>query len=253
MERGGGALVILPTYLERTTLPAVVASVRQHAPDADILVIDDNSPDGTGQVADAIAAADAQVQVIHREGKLGLGTAYLLGFRHALSHGYQFAVEMDSDGSHLASQLPDLLAATRDGAGLALGARWVPGGRIENWPWYRQGISRLGTAVARIALRSELRDLTSGFRAIQTDWLEQLDLGTLTTQGYGFQVELAWELERIGCPISEVPMTFVERAGGHSKMSVGIAAEALVNVLRWGWLLRFGRLSPEQRNSEPKP
>lgn len=253
MERGGKALVILPTYLERETLPAVVAGIRQHVPDADILIIDDNSSDGTGVLADAIAIDDPHVRVIHRSGKLGLGTAYLLGFRHALAHGYRFAVEMDSDGSHLARELPRLLAAARNGAGLALGARWVPGGRIENWPWYRQWISRIGTGVARIALRSKLRDLTSGFRVVQTDWLKRLDLNSLTTQGYGFQVELAWELERIGCPIAEVPMTFVERAGGHSKMTVGIAAEALVNVLRWGWQLRFGRRVPVQRKSEPKP
>lgn len=248
MERGGQALVILPTYLERETLPTVVAGIRHHVPDADILIIDDASPDGTGRIADALAAADDRVGVVHRAGKLGLGTAYLLGFRHALDRGYRFAVEMDSDGSHLPRQLPDLLAAARHGAGLAIGARWVPGGRIENWPWYRQAISRLGTAVARIALRSTLRDLTSGFRAVQTAWLDRLDLGALTTQGYGFQVELAWELERIGCPIVEVPITFVERAGGKSKMSAGIAAEALVNVLRWGWRLRFGRRSSEDRS-----
>lgn len=253
MERGGEALVILPTYLERATLPSVIAGIRHHVPDADILVIDDNSSDGTGAIADAIAADDPHVRVIHRSGKLGLGTAYLLGFRHSLTHGYRFAIEMDSDGSHLARELPRLLAAAGTGAGLALGARWVPGGRIENWPWYRQWISRVGTAVARIALRSKLRDLTSGFRVVQTDWLERLDLDSLTTQGYGFQVELAWELERIGCPIVEVPITFVERADGHSKMSVGIAAEALVNVVRWGWQLRFGQRTLVQRRSEPKP
>lgn len=253
MERGSEALVILPTYLERETLPAVVADIRHHVPDADILIIDDNSSDGTGALADAIAATDPQVRVVHRSGKLGLGTAYLLGFQHSLTHGYRFAIEMDSDGSHLACELPLLLAAARSGAGLALGARWVPGGRIENWPWYRQWISRVGTAVARIALRSKLHDLTSGFRVVHTAWLERLDLDSLTTQGYGFQVELAWELERIGCPIVEVPITFVERAGGHSKMSVGIAAEALGNVLRWGWQLRFGRRASAQRKSEPKP
>ena len=253
MERGSEALVILPTYLERETLPAVVSGIRQHVPDADILIIDDNSSDGTGDIADAIASDDPHVRVIHRPGKQGLGTAYLLGFRHSLTHGYRFAVEMDSDGSHLARELPQLLTAAKSGAGLALGARWVPGGRIENWPWYRQWISRMGTAVARLALRSQLRDLTSGFRVVQTEWLERLDLESLTTQGYGFQVELAWELELIGCPIVEVPITFVERAGGHSKMSVGIAAEALVNVMRWGWQLRFGQRTLVQRKSEPKP
>lgn len=241
IERGIGALVILPTYLERETLAAVVAGVRGHLPEAHLLVIDDNSPDGTGALAEDLAAQDSHIEVIHRAGKLGLGTAYIQGFRHALDRDYQFVVEMDSDGSHLASELPGLLTAARSGAGLALGARWVPGGYIENWPWYRQWISRLGTAVARVALRSKLHDLTSGFRAFQSEWLAQLDLDALTSQGYGFQVEVAWELERLGCPIVEVPITFVERAGGHSKMSVGIAAEALSNVLSWGWELRFGR------------
>lgn len=253
MERGSGALVILPTYLERETLPAVVAGIREHLPDADILIIDDASPDGTGRIADELAAAGPRIRVEHRAGKLGLGTAYLVGFRRAIAEGYRFAVEMDADGSHLPSELPGLLAAARNGAGLALGARWVPGGRIENWPRTRQTISRLGTAVARIALRSKLHDLTSGFRALRTEWLTRVDLDTLTTQGYGFQVELAWRLERIGCPIDEVPMTFVERAGGRSKMSVGIAAEALVNVLRWGWELRFGRRTSPERDSGPNP
>lgn len=240
-EHGRGTLVILPTYEERETLPEIVAALRTRLPDADVLIIDDGSPDGTGQLADALAAKDPQVRVLHRPGKLGLGTAYVRGFRLALTEGYRFAVEMDSDGSHLASELPRLIAAARSGAGLALGARWIPGGQIQNWPRYRQVISRTGTAIARFALRSKLHDLTSGFRVIDVEWLRRLDLDSMTTEGYGFQVEIAWGLERIGCPIVEVPITFVERAGGRSKMSLGIVAEALLNVLRWGWQLRFGR------------
>lgn len=239
-ERGRGALVILPTYEERETLYEIVAALRKQLPDADVLIIDDSSPDGTGELADALAEKDTQIRVLHRSEKLGLGTAYVEGFRLALADGYRFAIEMDSDGSHLASELTQLIAAARAGAGLVLGARWIPGGQIQNWPRYRQLISRTGTAIARIALRSKLHDLTSGFRVIDTGWLQRLDLESLTTQGYGFQVEIAWGLERIGCPVVEVPITFVERASGRSKMSLGIVAEAFLNVLRWGWQLRFG-------------
>lgn len=235
-----GALVILPTYEEREMLHETIAAVRTHLAEADVLIIDDGSPDGTGQLADALAKEDPQIRVLHRPRKLGLGTAYVAGFQLALADGYDFAIEMDADGSHLASELPQLIAAARAGAGLVIGARWIPGGRIYNWPRYRQAISRVGTAIARFALRSELHDLTSGFRVINTDWLQRLNLDAMTTEGYGFQVEIAWRLERIGCPITEVPITFVERAGGRSKMSLGIVAEALFHVLRWGWQLRFG-------------
>jgi len=234
-------LVILPTYNERETLPIVVANIRAAVPDAELLIIDDGSPDGTGVLADRIAAASRGIRVHHRRGKLGLGTAYMHGFRDALAHGYRYAVEMDSDGSHRAEDLPRLLDAARDGAGLVIGARWIPDGRIVGWPWYRRWISRTGTAVARVALRSRLRDLTSGFRVIDTRWLKRLDLDALDSQGYGFQVETAWGLERLGCPITEVPITFVERAGGRSKMSFGIVVEALTGVLCWGWRLRFPR------------
>lgn len=246
-EHGDSALVILPTYDERETLGDAVVAVRQQLPKADILIIDDNSPDGTGQLADSFSKADPRIQVRHRPNKQGLGTAYVLGFQLALKGGYRFAVQMDSDGSHLPSELPVLLRAARDGAGLTIGARWVPGGEIHNWPWYRQAVSRIGTTIARIALRSKLHDLTSGFRVIDTAWLRRLDLNALTTEGYGFQVEVAWQLERLGCPIVEVPITFVERAGGRSKMSLGIVTEALVNVLRWGWSLRFGNRDTQKR------
>lgn len=239
-ERGTGALVILPTFNERETLPKIISAVSEQLPEADLLIIDDNSPDGTGTLADELAAASPRIQVLHRAAKLGLGTAYIAGFQHALTGEYRYAVEMDSDGSHLAKELPKLLGSARAGAGLVLGARWVPGGRIKNWPWYRQAISRVGTTIARVALRSKLHDLTSGFRVIDTEWLRQLDLSAMTTEGYGFQVELAWGLERIGCPVVEVPITFVERSSGRSKMSLGIVAEALSKVLLWGWHLRFG-------------
>lgn len=231
-------LVLLPTYNERATLPSTIAGIFAHVPSAHVLVIDDGSPDGTGEVAEKLAQ-DRRVQVHHRTGKLGLGTAYVWGFQAARDRGYRYVVEMDSDGSHLASELPALLAAAEAGAGLVIGARWVPGGKIVNWPWYRRWISRTGTAVARVSLRSRLRDLTSGYRVLDTEWLARLDLESLDSQGYGFQVETAWTLERMGCPIVEVPITFVERVEGRSKMTVGIVWEALIGVLRWGWHIRF--------------
>lgn len=230
-------LVVLPTYNERATLPATVAGILAHLPAANILIIDDGSPDGTGRLA-AELAVDPRVTVRHRKGKQGLGTAYALGFQMALERGYRFVAEMDSDGSHLPVELPRLLETARKGYGLVIGARWIRGGRIVNWPWARRAISRTGTRVARTALRSQLHDLTSGFRVLDTEWLARLDFSTLDSQGYAFQVETAWTLERMGCPIAEVPITFVERAAGSSKMTPGIVWEALRNVLRWGWRLR---------------
>lgn len=251
-ERGAGGrlrspdeeeriLVILPCYNEAATLAEIAGRVRAAVPEADLLVIDDASTDGSGRIADGLAAQDPRVSVLHRPAKLGLGTAYTAGFRRALDDRYRRVVEMDADGSHLPEELPRLLDAARS-AGLVLGARWVPGGRIVGWPWYRRWISRTGTGVARAALRSQLHDITSGFRVIDADWLARIDLSRVAAEGYGFQVEIAWALERIGCPIAEVPITFVERRAGRSKMSIAIVAEALGLVLRWGWSLRFGRL-----------
>lgn len=234
--------MILPCYNEADSLASVVAGVLEAVPDAHVLIVDDSSPDGTGRIADRLASEDPRVSVVHRPGKLGLGTAYVAGFERALAGGYGRVVEMDADGSHLPEQLPALLAATGD-AGLVLGARWVPGGSIVGWPRYRRLISRSGTAVARVALRSELHDITSGFRVIEASWLERIDFEGIAAQGYGFQIEIAWSLERIGCPIAEVPITFVERAAGRSKMSPAIVAEALRLVLLWGWRLRFSRRS----------
>lgn len=240
-EAGERTLVVLPTFNEAGSLAEVTARVLGANAGVDLLVIDDASPDGTGALADALAAADPRISVVHRPAKLGLGTAYLLGFRRALEGGYRYVVEMDSDGSHLPEQLPTLRAAAEAGAGLVVGARWVAGGRISGWPRYRRWISRTGTRVARVALKSRLHDITSGFRVIDTRWLARVDLERISSQGYGFQVELAWTLERLGCPITEVPITFVERRTGRSKMTLGIVLEALGRVLAWGWQLRFQR------------
>ncbi|MEJ6488286.1 polyprenol monophosphomannose synthase [Leucobacter sp. USCH14] len=239
----GEALVVLPTYNERASLTAVVSGIRDRLPSAHILIIDDGSPDGTGVLADEISRSDELVSVHHRTGKLGLGTAYVHGFGVAISSGYRFVVAMDADGSHQARDLPALIAAARAGAGLTIGTRWIDGGRIVNWPAHRRWISRGGTWFARAVLGSRLHDLTSGFRVADVDWLRRIDLSTLDSQGYGFQVETAWRLEQLGCPIAEVPITFVERADGRSKMTFGIVLEAFGNVLRWGWDARRTRTS----------
>jgi len=231
--------VILPTYNERATLSEVVARVLAAVPEAELLIVDDASPDGTGELAEQLAGRDPRVSVLRRPGKQGLGTAYVAGFAHATTHGFRRVVEMDADASHLPEELPGLLTAARDGAGLVIGARWVPGGRVIGWPRYRRCISRTGTRVARAALGSRLHDITSGFRVIDVGWISRIDLHRIESEGYGFQVEVAWTLERLGCPIAEVPITFVERASGRSKMTLGIVAEALRLVLLWGWRLRF--------------
>lgn len=234
------ALIVLPTFNERATLALVVGEVLRTVPGAHVLIVDDASPDGTGAIADSLAAAEPRVTVLHRAAKFGLGTAYLAGFGIALERGFDFAVEMDSDGSHQARELPALLAAAHNGAGLVIGTRWMPGGEIVNWPRHRRLISRGGTAFARLALRSELRDLTSGFRVLSREWLERIAHEPIESEGYAFQVEMAWRLERMGCRVEEVPITFVERTAGRSKMSVRIVWEALTNVVRWGRGLRRG-------------
>jgi dolichol-phosphate mannosyltransferase len=229
----GRIVVIIPTYNERDTLAPIVARVRTSVPEADVLVADDNSPDGTGRIADELAAADDRVRVMHRLGKEGLGAAYLAGFAWALQEGYDVIVEMDADGSHQPEQLPRLLAALED-ADLVLGSRWVPGGRTENWPASRQFISRGGSAYTRLMLGIPLRDVTGGFRAFRASTLRALDLDEVASQGYCFQIDLAWRAVQRGLRVVEVPITFVERTQGASKMSRKIVVEALWRVTAWG-------------------
>lgn len=231
----------MPTYNEASTVAQVISRLRTSVPQADVLVVDDASPDGTGEIVSRLAEQDPAVRVLHRAGKLGLGTAYVTGLSIAIAEGYDVAVELDADGSHLPEQLPALLSAIAGstdtpGVDFALGSRWVPGGAVEGWPRHRQLISRTGTAVTRVVLGSRLRDATSGFRAIRVPALASVSLEQISSHGYGFQVELAWTLERFGATIAEVPITFVERAGGTSKMSFEIVLEALGVVLRWGVL-----------------
>lgn len=233
-ETADSTLVVIPTYNELESLPLVVAGLLGLERDLEILVVDDNSPDGTGDWANNFAAGDDRLTVLHRTVKEGLGPAYVAGFRWALERGYGTIVEMDADGSHRVDQLPLLLEAVESGAALAIGSRWIPGGSIVNWPWYRQAISRIGTSYARIMLHSSLHDITSGFRAFSRSALESADVSTLSAAGYAFQIELAWRIERQGLPIAEVPITFVEREFGRSKMTTKIVIEALSKVTSWG-------------------
>lgn len=227
-------LVIVPTYNEAEGLGAIVGRLRQAVPDADILIVDDASPDGTGQLADGLAAADPAVTVLHRSHKQGLGRAYIAGFAHGLDAGYRYLVEIDADGSHDPSALPGMLALAEHTADLVLGSRWVSGGAVINWPWPRRAISRAGNRYARLMLRSRIHDLTSGYRVYRADALRSVEWGRVSSQGYCFQVELAWTLERAGFAVAEHPITFVERTAGRSKMHAGIVAEALVRITLWG-------------------
>jgi dolichol-phosphate mannosyltransferase len=229
----GRVLVVIPTYNEAETLEPVVARLRASVPEADVLVVDDGSPDGTGEIADRLVAADPAVHVLHRTQKAGLGAAYIAGFRWALAEGYDVVVEMDSDGSHAPEELPRLLTALRE-ADLVIGSRWVPGGQIRNWPLYRQVISIGGSTYARVLLRFPVRDSTSGYRAFRRQVLEELKLDEVASQGYCFQIDLAWKTWRSGFRVREVPITFTEREVGRSKMSRAIVIEALWRVAGWG-------------------
>jgi dolichol-phosphate mannosyltransferase len=227
-------LVIVPTYNERENLPLIVGRIRAAVPEAHVLVADDASPDGTGDVADDLAARDDQVHVLHRPGKQGLGAAYLDGFGWGGRHGFDVLVEMDADGSHQPEQLPSLLDRIDAGADVVVGSRYVPGGSVENWPAHRMLISRGGNFYVRALLGIPVRDATGGYRAYRTTVLEKLGLEDVESQGYCFQVDLTWRSVQAGLRIEEVPITFVERAIGSSKMNKAIFAEAMWRVLRWG-------------------
>jgi dolichol-phosphate mannosyltransferase len=238
-------LVVIPTYDEAGTLPTTLRELRAAVPSADVLVVDDASPDGTGDVAEAWAADDPAVHVLHRTGKLGLGTAYVAGFVWALERGYDVVVEMDADGSHRAADLPAILAALQDGGdgagtpGLVLGSRWVPGGRVVHWPRHRQWLSRAGNTYTRRALGLPLRDSTGGFRAYRASALRDVHLEQVASQGYCFQVDMARRVLGAGHRVVEVPITFVERTEGRSKMSRAIVVEALLRVTAWAVQVRM--------------
>ena len=248
----GRVLVVIPTYNERDNLERIVGRTRTAVPDADILVADDNSPDGTGELADKLADDDTHVHVLHRPGKEGLGAAYLAGFRWALDRGYGVLVEMDADGSHRPEDLPRMLTALED-ADLVLGSRYVPGGTVVNWPWHRLVLSRGGNTYARLALGVPLRDITGGYRAFRRETLVGLGLDGVESQGYCFQVDLAWRAVRGGFRVVEVPITFVERELGTSKMSGSVVREALWRVTEWGVASRADAvrsMRPRRRNRD---
>jgi dolichol-phosphate mannosyltransferase len=243
-------LVIIPTYDELENLPLILGRVRAAVPDAHVLVADDNSPDGTGELADRLAADDDHLHVLHRAGKEGLGAAYLAGFAWGLERDYDVLVEMDADGSHQPEQLPRLLTALA-GADLVLGSRWVPGGTVVNWPLSRKILSRGGNLWTRLALGLPLKDATGGYRAFQAGTLRGLELDGVVSAGYCFQVDLAWRALKAGYRVVEVPITFVEREHGVSKMSQRIVAEALLLTTLWGLRHRTQQLRALGRRRVP--
>jgi dolichol-phosphate mannosyltransferase len=229
----GRVVMVVPTYNEAENLAWIVSRVRHSLPEADVLVVDDGSPDGTGQVADGLAAEDPQISVVHRSAKEGLGAAYLHGFRVALERGYDVVGEMDADGSHQPEQLPRLLEALEE-ADLVLGSRWVPGGSVVNWPWTRKALSRGGNLYTRVLLGIPVRDATGGFRLFRRTTLEKIDLPSVRSVGYCFQADLAWRTVEAGLRVREVPIQFIERVRGESKMSRDVAVESLRRITVWG-------------------
>lgn len=238
----GRVVMVVPTYNEADNLAWVVSRLRAAQPDVDVLVVDDNSPDGTGKVADELAAADPAVHVLHRTEKAGLGAAYKHGFQVALQHGYDVVGEMDADGSHQPEQLYLLLDALRE-ADLVIGSRWVPGGRVVNWPLRRELLSRGGNLYVRMLLGVSVRDATAGFRVYRRSALETIDLDTVESTGYVFQTDLVARCLRLGLRVREVPIEFVERIRGDSKMSGKVAVESLRRVTSWGLRERRERLT----------
>lgn len=235
-------LVVVPTYDEAENIGGLVTRLHASRPDVDVLVVDDASPDGTGRIADALAAADDRVQVMHRTGKQGLGSAYRAGFAWGLDRDYSHFVEMDADGSHQPEQLGRLLDAA-DSADLVIGSRRVEGGAVVNWPWHRRLISWAGTTYARIMLGVPVHDATAGYRVLRRSTLERLDLERFAGEGYCFQIDMTRCVHAVGMSMVEVPVTFVERERGQSKMSPAIVREALWRVTGWG----LARLLPGHR------
>jgi dolichol-phosphate mannosyltransferase len=238
-SRVGRVLVIVPTYDERETIVPLVTGIRRAVPDADVLVVDDGSPDGTAEIAGALGVRLGRIAVLYRDGKHGLGAAYRAGFGYGLTHGYDVLVEMDADLSHDPAALPELLDAIADGADLVIGARYVPGASIPDWTRGRRALSRFGNRYAAFMLGHLVSDLTSGYRAYRADTLRTIEATTTTAAGYAFQIELAHRVAVAGLTIKEIPITFTDRVHGRSKMSWRIAAEALA-LVTW-WRLRDGR------------
>lgn len=229
------ALIVVPTYNERDNVREIAGRLLAALPATDLLFVDDNSPDGTGAVLDELAAIEPRVHVMHRAGKLGLGTAYVEGFGWGLARGYEYLLEMDADGSHDPKYLPQMLALAEDGADVVIGSRYVPGGGTENWGLGRKIISRGGGLYARTVLGVDIRDLTGGFLCWRRAALEAIDLATITSNGYSFQIEMKYRAVKQKLRVVETPIIFIDRRVGQSKMSRAIFLEALLKV----WSLRF--------------
>ena len=227
-------LIVLPTYNEIESLGRVIGRIRQSVPFIDILIVDDASPDGTGTLADTLAAGDPGIAVLHRTAKDGLGAAYIAGFTRAIADGYTTLIEMDADGSHDPVSIAGMLEELRHGADLVIGSRWVPGGEVLNWPLGRRLISRFGNRYSKVVLGSSVNDLTSGFRVFRSSALAEILSGQVSSQGYSFQVETAWLMELSGFSVVEYPISFMERTHGASKMHLGSVWEALWRVTVWG-------------------
>jgi dolichol-phosphate mannosyltransferase len=228
------SLVVLPTYQEAENIEEVLERLRALPNPPDVLVVDDSSPDGTAGLARSVGARLGGIEVLVRPAKSGLGSAYRAGFRWGLEHGYEVLIEMDSDLSHSPEAIPALIAAVEQGGDLAVGSRYVPGGRIPDWSTGRRLLSEAGNRYASVALRIHVKDMTSGFRAYRASVLERIDLDLVKADGYGFQIEMVMLVSALGGRVCEVPITFVDRRRGSSKMSLAITTEALWLVTRWG-------------------
>jgi len=226
-------LVIMPTFNEAGNIERATSELIAHNPDVDLLIVDDNSPDGTGEIADRLALNSKKISVLHRKGKEGLGAAYIAGFKYAIEAGYDFIVEMDADGSHRSQDLPKLLAVCENND-LVIGSRYVRGGKTMNWPLHRQWLSRGGNLYAKLMLGSKLNDMTAGFRVFRVSFLESMDLDSINARGYSFQIEMAYRTIRSGAKAVEVPIFFIEREIGESKMSTSIVLEALLLMTKFG-------------------
>lgn len=237
----GRTIMVIPTFNEADNLAWIVGRLRVAQPSIDVLVVDDGSPDGTGDIADGLAADDEQVHVLHRTAKGGLGAAYLAGFDWALTQGYDVIGEMDADGSHQPEQLHRLLAGLLD-ADLVIGSRWIPGGSVVNWPWERELLSRGGNLYVRLLLGIDVHDATAGFRLFRRTTLEKIRLHEVRSTGYVFQTDMVTRTLRAGLAVREVPIEFVERVRGESKMSGQVAAESLKRITAWGFKERWHQL-----------
>lgn len=237
----GRVVMVIPTYNESLNIEWIVGRLRKAQPGVDVMIVDDNSPDGTGDLADKMAAADPQISVVHRTEKAGLGAAYLNGFRVALDAGYDVIGEMDADGSHQPEQLHRLLDALRT-SDLVIGARWIPGGSVVNWPKSREFLSRGGNLYVRLLLGVKIKDATAGYRVFKRATLEAIDIDSVESTGYVFQTDLAWRTLQADLTVTEVPIEFIERERGDSKMSGAVASESLKRITRWGLHERWNRI-----------